>query len=173
MLLSNQELICTIFFNKTFPVKFCWHTKMIGSEIPMSFFPGDRASFCEAAFATNSPYKVLKCWQLTADDTVWQACHMLTQEIVFLALSALERLWLQGQRDGAESGAQGIPVLLYRTPGFSPLTFHFKLTSSTSRARGYKLRLPDWTWLWKEGACGIFAPCICSRKGGTRQSASL
>lgn len=56
---------------------------------------------------------------------------------------------------------------MYRTPGFSPLTFHFKLTSSTSRARAYKLRLPDWTWLWKEGACGILALCVCSRKGGT------
>lgn len=46
LLLSNQELICTLFFNKTFPVKFCWSTKMIGSEITMSFFPGDKGSFC-------------------------------------------------------------------------------------------------------------------------------
>lgn len=38
----------------------------------------------------------------------------------FSALAALER-WLQGQGDGVGPGAQGIPVLLYKPPGLSPV----------------------------------------------------
>lgn len=83
---------------------------------------------------------------------------MLTQEIVS-ALAALERLWLRGRGAGAAAGARG-PRLVTQGPDFGPLTFHFKLTSPTSRASGYKLRLPDWAGLWKEGAWGILALCL-------------
>lgn len=75
----------------------------------------------------------------------------------FCPLMALKRLWLQGWSHGAGYGSQGIPVLLFRTPGFGPLTLHCKLASSSSRARGYKLRLYDWARLL-EGR-SLWDPC--------------
>lgn len=94
--------------------------KMVGSKMPMSFFLGDKSSFCSARFATHSPCQAVKCWQLTTDDTVWEAddtaaglLHADSGDCFSAAGrgAGLER-WLQGQSDGAASGAQGIPVLL-------------------------------------------------------------
>lgn len=86
---------------------------------------------------------------------MWQAHCVLTLGTV--ALAALERWRLQGQNDSTRPGAQGFAVLLASDPSLQPRGFPFNLTSSTSRAGGHKLRLPDWAGLCEEGACRVLA----------------